>query len=253
MKNKNLSLKKNRNIFSIAGMPRAGTTWLFENLKHHPRLFAAPYKETSFFTENWNRGWSWLTKRVNFNDECENYILDCGPEYFIHPEFTKNTAQFNGNLKLIIVIRDKVDWIKSLFNHMSKNDNTIISESSFQKKYYFKNYDRKFTICFDQFSINDRKKEILNMGHDVLFIDYKTLITYPIDTITRIENFLEVPISDATKLNAFKNYNRSENKSYILIFLTKFPKFKSTFKRMMPTWFLKLCYDFMVKFLEKKT
>ena len=56
MTNKNLESKK---LVVVAGMARAGTTFLYHNFMLHPDIYVPARKELAFFSYNYDHGYDW--------------------------------------------------------------------------------------------------------------------------------------------------------------------------------------------------
>ena len=50
-------MERRRPDFVIPGFARCGTTWLYETLRRHPRIFLPERKELDFFSESWAKGY----------------------------------------------------------------------------------------------------------------------------------------------------------------------------------------------------
>ena len=95
------------NICLVAGMPRAGTTWAFQNLSQHPEISSSLKKELSFFSVHFDKGLEWYITQFPKSHNSDKIKLDCSPEYFIHPNFVTNLEKSNLDLNIIIFIRDE--------------------------------------------------------------------------------------------------------------------------------------------------
>ena len=94
----------------IAGMPRGGATSLYHILNRHPALFVPYRKETAYFSYNYYKGERWY--RGLFREmppAC--FGLDVSPQYFMDPRSIERVKAFAPDTKVILAIRDPVDWI----------------------------------------------------------------------------------------------------------------------------------------------
>lgn len=127
--------------FLVLGAQKSGTTWLFEQLRHHPRIFASAPKELHYFSslERYGAGWSeyrWRFRRVRrlrphhlvAGEATPNYLWasEHGAELWSAP--WDETAWRHGipdriaeslgtDLRLIVMLRDPVDRAISAFYH----------------------------------------------------------------------------------------------------------------------------------------
>ena len=139
-------------ICLVAGMPRAGTTWAFQNLSQHPEILSSYKKELSFFSMHFDRGFDWYTRQFPTPNNLQKIKLDCSPEYFFHPNFVANLGKSELILDIIVFIRDRNSWLDSLYRQMKQFDLKIGSFDSFCELYTFRNYNEPFTISLNNFT-----------------------------------------------------------------------------------------------------
>jgi Sulfotransferase domain len=107
--------------FLVIGTMKGGTTSLFRYLGAHPEVSVSPYKELEFFSsnENWCRGIEWYAEQ--FGDVGDaRAVGECSTGYTKYPGFTEVPARIASvipNCRLVYVIRDPVERIRSQFEH----------------------------------------------------------------------------------------------------------------------------------------
>jgi hypothetical protein len=89
------------------GAQKAGTTWLYRQLKQHPSIFMPDRKELRFFFDA-NQSVEWY--REHFNAARPDQL--CGeitPEYMIKREAASEIAQLLPQVKLVCLLRDPTE------------------------------------------------------------------------------------------------------------------------------------------------
>jgi hypothetical protein len=99
------------------GPQKTGTSWLYECLRGHPRLcFPLETKETFFFDQHFDKGWSWYWS--HFHHRRGNQLCaEIGPSYFDVPAVTERLKQHNPSASIIVSLRDPADRSFSLYLH----------------------------------------------------------------------------------------------------------------------------------------
>jgi hypothetical protein len=125
---------KKPNLF-IVGAAKSGTTALHEFLKQHPDIFMSDRKELRFFDkDSIKRSYEYLYKnrynplkrrklyRIRTEEEYLNNFIGWGnekiagessPQYLISKVSAREIHQFNPKAKIIIMLREPVDWMYS--------------------------------------------------------------------------------------------------------------------------------------------
>jgi len=114
--------------FFIVGAPRSGTTALYHYLKQHPDIFMSDYTEPHYFCTDFHReSDKFFNKKIRFpirtnqnylrlfkNASNEKLIGEATPEYLYSKDAAKNIYHFNPYAKIIISLRNPVDFLFSL-------------------------------------------------------------------------------------------------------------------------------------------
>lgn len=108
--------------FIVIGAMKAGTTSLFEYLRAHPQVFMSPLKEMDFFVEerNWPRGMDWYGRRFRRAGSDVVAVGEASPSYTKYPEHTgvpERIAAYLPDVKLIYLVRDPIERIRSHYQH----------------------------------------------------------------------------------------------------------------------------------------
>lgn len=121
-------------IIIYAGMPRSGSTTLYHNLKKHPDVCVPFRKETFYFTFNYYKGIQWYNSLYD-DAKPAQICFDISPDYFYDEETIKRILDFNPDVKVILGIRDPIEWILSLYNQLGTYDLKIPPFPDFIKDY----------------------------------------------------------------------------------------------------------------------
>lgn len=109
---------KKPNIFFVIGMPRSGTTYLYNSFMLHPEIFVPIIKEICFFSKNnINRGLEWYYKRF---DKIKEGQLGCdiSPPLFLEKESFENIKSQFPDAKIILSVRDPIEYSISFYHHL---------------------------------------------------------------------------------------------------------------------------------------
>lgn len=99
------------------GPQKTGTTWLDLCLREHPQLcFPKGTKETFFFDERFDKGWSWYFPHFKHCTK-DQFCIEIAPSYFDVPETATRIYQHNQNCRIIVSLRDPVARAFSLYLH----------------------------------------------------------------------------------------------------------------------------------------
>jgi len=100
--------------FFICGIPKCGTTSLFEYLSTHPNIFMSDPKEPWFFQgDEYYNGLEWYSETYFSNYDGEKAVGEATPGYFGRDSARQRIASDIPEARLIFVIRDPVDRLWS--------------------------------------------------------------------------------------------------------------------------------------------
>lgn len=107
-------MERRRPDFVIPGFARCGTTWLYETLRRHPLIFLPERKELDFFSESWGKGYPFYA--AYFAEAAPDQLTgDISPVYAEHPEVPERLAKTSPAAKVVIVVRNQVDRLRSSY------------------------------------------------------------------------------------------------------------------------------------------
>jgi hypothetical protein len=107
--------------FIVIGAMKAGTTSLYHYLAAHPEVAMASVKELDFFVEsaNWRRGPDWYARQFEHTGDAIA-VGEASTAYSKHPVVAgvpERIASLVPDTKLIYVLRDPIDRIRSHYRH----------------------------------------------------------------------------------------------------------------------------------------
>jgi hypothetical protein len=106
--------------FFISGAPRCGTTALYTYLSEHPQIFMSEVKELNYFASDFPH-----VQKITFKtaddyhkvfakaDERHLGVGEASPFYLFSKVAFKNMAAYDPNAKVILILRNPVDFIES--------------------------------------------------------------------------------------------------------------------------------------------
>ena len=104
-------------LMIMVGMPRAGTTYIYNALASHPSFYLPFRKELSYFSTKFSKGRDWY--RSFFRDAAPNQVCaDISPDYFLNPDAVARIASFSPKPKIILAVRDPASWAVSFHRHL---------------------------------------------------------------------------------------------------------------------------------------
>ena len=105
--------------FIGVGARKAGTTWIYKQLKKHPQIFTPSSKELSYFSskiyrEEFPIDWYFdQFKKKNLNQICGEISVT----YFeLNTHQIEKIKEINSNIKIILNIRDPIERLFSEYN-----------------------------------------------------------------------------------------------------------------------------------------
>jgi len=104
---------KKVNLF-IAGVNKAGTTWLYHLLKGHPDIQFSSKKELFYFDKTYPAGLKDYHAYFNFNAE-KKYYAEGSSTYIRSSKTAEKIKRYNPDAKIIIMLRDPIKRLLSQF------------------------------------------------------------------------------------------------------------------------------------------
>jgi len=172
-----------------AGMPRAGSTWLYRNISQHPQGNVSRLKETNFFSINYYRGRGWCD--ALYKDTAHAHAkFDISPFYFLEPDFIANVKKENINAKVLMILREPNIWVRSLYYQIKSYTLNMPKFEDFIKEHVIKFDTQPRTINLLDFKFLDRVNELINaFQNNILLINFDLIANDPVKLLKEVENF----------------------------------------------------------------
>jgi hypothetical protein len=120
--------------FAYIGTSKAGSTWLFNALAHHPDVHLASSKGLYYFDQHFDQGRQWyLDQFAGAGDALA--VGEISHSYLSSPEAAARIAEFNPRMRLLVCLREPVDRAFSDYLDLVKNGQ----------------YDGPFTAALERF------------------------------------------------------------------------------------------------------
>jgi len=123
--------------FYIVGAQKCGTTSLYKYLIQHPCVLSAKEKEVHFFSDKFDKGYSWYAKQFPSLFSKYSHFLSCPqgaitgeatPYYIFHPHAARRIHAWTPNARIIMMLRNPVD---RAFSHYRYHVKLGVEELSF--------------------------------------------------------------------------------------------------------------------------
>lgn len=191
-----------RPTFLYIGMPKAGSTWLFEALRQHPEVFVPIAKDIQYFDRHYDRGLDWY---LDFFRPARHRraIGELSHDYYAVPEAAARIARDLPGVKLICCLREPGDFVLSAYRYNKMHH--LTDEVGFddfidlERTRRYTNYLENLRAYFDEFPPSDMK-----------IVFYEDLANAPRALLSEIYGFLGVAGSfTPTVLHRRVNHARS--------------------------------------------
>ncbi len=177
-------------LLVVAGMPRAGTTFLYHNLHRHPGIFVPFRKETNYFNVNFDQPES--EYRALFAGAGENQVCcDGSPLCFMDPGSDERIANFAADWRIIVSVRDPIDWTLSFYAQIQSFTYDMPSYAEFVAGYELAIGDKTLRLDFqDDFAPRRIERLREAFGDRMLLFSSALLKRDPLRVLSGIEDFL---------------------------------------------------------------
>ena len=207
-KKKNSFPKRNKNIFFLAGFPRAGNTLLTSILNQNPDICCTPNSVVlEIYKDIWNLKHTDVFKNYPDHESLHRVMESIIPAYYHHWNFKyiidRGPAGTEGNLyllkkfhskdiRVIFLVRPILEVLASWISWMKKTPDSFIGKATknpTEACHFLMGREgqiAKELLCMQ----NLLKPENKHMVH---FIDFKDIVSKPGPTIKGIYKFLGIP------------------------------------------------------------
>lgn len=188
-------------LFVLAGMPRAGTTFVYHAMSRHPHVRVGARKEFRFFSLNYNRGVNWYERQFA-GAQPATLWADFSPDYFMFDGVVARMRQYHRPMRVALAVRDPAEWAVSLHRHLQTMEWRTPSFLQFLKTGLYPNF-RLFSAgnipatassALTNGFISRRLREFRNaFGHNLLLYDFAFFQKEPMTVMSVLETFMGVP------------------------------------------------------------
>lgn len=101
------------------GAPKAGTTWLHNQLAYHPDIeVPSGMKEIQYLNKYWDRGLEWYGGWFSWEGKSTAVRMgEITPHYLYHPDAPERAYSLGSVSRLILLVRDPIERAVSHYHH----------------------------------------------------------------------------------------------------------------------------------------
>lgn len=235
--------KRLRPSFIIVGAQKAGTTSLYKYLTQHPEIEATLEKEVHYFDLNYDKPLSWYQSFFPLKKNNGKITGEASPYYMFHPYAIKRIADFNSDMKIIVLLREPASRAISHYYHEVRlgretlgmreafnRENERMDEEleKFKKDQYYIGYNHQRFSYQSRGDYSSQIKEIIRYfkQENIKIIDSKEFFKHTSETVSDVLKFLDVDptleIKTEKKFNAWEKKADPEEKEIKAELKTKF-------------------------------
>lgn len=120
--------------FFIVGAPKCGTSSLFRALEEHPEIFVSTPKEPKFFCPDFwgkNHGYKDMEAYLSLFKDSNGKVCGEGTTLYLYSEeAAQKIYDFNPKAKIIILLRNPVDFLYSYHSQLLRNCTEVVTNFS---------------------------------------------------------------------------------------------------------------------------
>lgn len=173
------------NLF-IIGVNKAGTSWLYYLLDHHPDVFMADPKELYFFGEEGRGPQDLEAYHAHFPfEDTYRYFGEATVMYYRSEDVADEMKAYNPEAKLLAIVRDPIDRLLSQFQYHKQlgliDENTSPSEALTDRESRLlrdSHYEETLPAFADRFGPDQFKIFSLEAGQESPEAFWDELLTY---------------------------------------------------------------------------
>lgn len=232
----------------VAGMPRAGSTWLYYNFKNHPQVAMPKFKETFFFGSNFNRGFDWYYSLYEGQDTDNKVAFDISPNYYCDSNFFDNISQFDVDHKIVLVLREPAEWLSSLYSQLKSFTPNMQSLDDYLQHCRIDFDGGHYIINFDEFDFSGVvEKFIERYKGKILLVDFEKVKKDPVGLLNEIEKFSGLETYFTSETAYIKPVNVSIPKFNYIAYLSTKPTLRKFAATFLPSFIKDKLIDYLYK------
>jgi hypothetical protein len=206
--------------FLIIGVPKAGTTSLYNYLIRHPLVRPSLKKEVNFFSHRFYKGINWYRIHFPLNSKYLSYLPgvkqgeyitgEASTTYIGYPHAARRIKKYLPQVKLIALLRNPIDRAYSHYNHrvQRESEKRSFEEAITQEPQILRGEFEKILENENYSSMKYRKNCYLSGGiyleqlktwfdvfpkNQILILKSEDLFMNPHQVYQTVLNFLELP------------------------------------------------------------
>jgi len=113
-----------RPSFLYIGPDKAGSTWLYELLRAHPRCFVPPAKDLYFFDRFYGRGRDWYLSFFRDLEAGIDIVGEISHDYLFSPVAAQRIHDMLPRVQLLTFLRDPIERAFSQFLYLRRSGQT---------------------------------------------------------------------------------------------------------------------------------
>jgi hypothetical protein len=110
--------KWRRPNFLYIGPDKAGSTWIYQVLDHHPQIFMSPAKELFFFDCYYHKGFEWYSKHFKMANREHQIVGEVSHNYLFSTKACERIAKDLPDVRLMVCLREPVERAFSAYLYM---------------------------------------------------------------------------------------------------------------------------------------
>ena len=183
----------NKNLHVImAGMSRAGTSFMYHFLQKHPDLFLPSRKELGYFSHHHDSGFDWYQNFYADASDKQITVDICGV-YFTDDESLERIKTECDHPKIILCMRRPTEWIYSFFEQYDggfdmPSFSVFLDGCSIQRE----GHEIRLDFTKDKIS-RTISRYAEEFGDDIMIYDFALFKKDPLYVLNQIESFIGVP------------------------------------------------------------
>lgn len=188
------SMQGRPELFVLAGMPRAGTTYVYHALARHPGVHVGARKEFRFFSLNYRRGVDWYERQ--FAGAPPGTVwADLSPDYFMFDGVVARLCDYHRPLRVALAVRDPAEWVVSLHRHLRTMEARVppfgqFLESGRYPDFGVSSHAPPAAGFIDGFVRRRLEEFRAGLGDRLLLCDFAFFRREPLRVMTGLERFL---------------------------------------------------------------
>ncbi|MEM9024040.1 MAG: sulfotransferase domain-containing protein, partial [Bacteroidota bacterium] len=169
-----------KKLFIVAGLPRAGTTFLYFQLQQHPDIFAPVRKETNYFSVAYDRGMEWYHKLFE-GIQHDQLGMDVTPAYSLDPVSIERIKDYDPDIKVIMGIRKPSKLVCSFYDQVNSHSYQVEDFTDFMHHHDWKISGKIIPLPFSEGWIGQCIRQWQEaFGDQLLLYDFELLGKQPL-------------------------------------------------------------------------